>query len=216
MATTLLLVRHGATPNNLAVPAKLQGRRTDPGLAPIGIRQAESTAELLRGIPIHAAFASPLERAMQTAHIIAQPHDLAVQAVPELTECDVGRWDGLDWATIAQMDAEAHDRYHANPAEFGYPEGENFAQVFDRVAPALDELLDRHDGQTILAVSHHVVNRVYLAVALGLSVSQARKFSLDNCGVSVVVRSNGKNKVQVLNSSIHLFGIGEGAMASAA
>jgi broad specificity phosphatase PhoE len=37
-ATVLYLVRHGATDANLAVPARIQGRNTDPALAGVGVR----------------------------------------------------------------------------------------------------------------------------------------------------------------------------------
>ena len=38
--TVLYLIRHGATDANLAVPARIQGRNTNPALAAIGVRQA--------------------------------------------------------------------------------------------------------------------------------------------------------------------------------
>ena len=51
MPTTLYLVRHGATAANLLRPARLQGR-ADPPLAPVGVRQADATRDLLATIPV--------------------------------------------------------------------------------------------------------------------------------------------------------------------
>ncbi len=206
-STTLYLIRHGATDANLAVPARIQGRNTNPALAAVGIRQAEATRDFLDTRSFERCYTSPLLRAAQTASIVAAPHGLTPVPIEALTECDVGRWEGLDWESIRASDPEGHARFHANPAEFGYPGGETFADVYDRVRPALDELLLRHIGETIIVVAHHVVNRTYLAGLLGLGPDRARKVILDNCGISVVVRRRGKTTVGTLNAAFHLEGI---------
>src|SRR4051794_37077927 len=90
--TTLYLIRHGATEANLASPARLQGRRQDPPLARLGVRQAEATRALLAICPLDACYCSPLSRAVQTAAIVAEPHGLTPQPLAALTECDVGLW----------------------------------------------------------------------------------------------------------------------------
>jgi broad specificity phosphatase PhoE len=205
--TVLYLIRHGATEANLAKPARLQGRRSNPPLARLGIRQAELTRDYLAVRAIDHCYCSPLLRAVQTATIVAKPHGLTPVPLPALTECDVGRWEGLDWQTIRYLDAEGHERFHDDPATFGYPGGESFAQVYDRSAPAIDELLEKHAGESILVVAHHVVNRTYLAGVLGLEPGQARQVSLDNCGISIVVRQGGKTTVSTLNAAFHLQGV---------
>jgi broad specificity phosphatase PhoE len=207
MKTVLYLVRHGATEANLAQPPRLQGCRHNAPLSRVGIRQAEATRDFLAVRSIDHCYCSPLLRAVQTATIVAAPHGLAAQILPALTECDVGRWEGLDWQSIRYLDAEAYQRFMNNPAEFGYPGGESFADVYRRAAPALEELLQAHAGQSILIVSHNVVNRTYLAGVLGLTVSQARQVILDNCGISVVVREGEKTRVNTLNAAFHLQGV---------
>jgi broad specificity phosphatase PhoE len=207
MRTVLYLLRHGATEANLARPAKLQGRRLDPPLAALGVRQAEATRDLLAIRPIDACYCSPLHRAMQTAAIVAAPHGLTPEPIEGLTECDVGRWEGLDWPTIRETDPEAYRRYMANPGEHGYPEGESFADVYRRASDALETLLARHEGGSLLVVAHHVVNRTYLGGLLGLPPSRARQVTLDNCGISVVIRDAEAATVSTLNAAFHLQGL---------
>jgi broad specificity phosphatase PhoE len=202
--TVLYLIRHGATEANLARPARIQGRRHDPPLAAAGARQAEATRDLLAALPLDQVYCSPLLRAVQTAAIIAAPHGLAPQPLEALTECDVGDWEGLDWQTVRCRDPEGYERFHANPAQFGYPGGESLAEVHGRAAPCLDELLRRHPGEVIVVVGHHVVNRTYLAGLLGLGPERARQVVLDNCGVSVVVREGDTARVATLNAAFHL------------
>src|SRR5579871_1625768 len=196
--TVLYLIRHGATEANLARPPRLQGRRHNPPLSRLGMRQAEATRDLLAIRPIDRCYASPLLRAVQTAAIVAAPHGLTPQPHPALIECDMGRWEGLDWQSIRAVDAEGFQRFHANPAEFGYPGGESFRDVHRRATSALDQLLNVHAGESILVVAHHIVNRTYLAGLLGLTPDQANQVTLDNCGISVVIRDGAKTAVSTL------------------
>lgn len=207
MPTTLYLLRHGATPANLMKPAKLQGRGVDTDLAPVGLRQAHLTRDYLALQPFAAVYSSPLRRALQTAQIVAEPHNLAPNLVPELTECDVGHWEGKSWEEIAISDAEAYAKYHADPGLNGYLGGENFTQVRDRGTAALNAILERHAGQRVLVVSHHIVNRTYLAGVLGLPASRARAVALDNCSISVVTVEKGKATLTTLNAVFHLQGV---------
>jgi broad specificity phosphatase PhoE len=207
MRTILYLLRHGATESNLARPARLQGRRLDAPLAKLGIRQAEATRDFLGIRPVDHCYSSPLVRAMQTAAIVAAPHGLSPQPLEALSECDVGQWECLDWLTIRHRDPEAYERYMSDPGQFGYPGGESFADVYARVSDALENLLAVHAGQTILVVAHHVVNRTYLAGLLGLRMEQARHVTLDNCGISIVIRDDDETTVATLNAAFHLQGV---------
>ena len=70
----LIVVRHGATSANLAVPHILQGHALDLSLNEIGVKQAEQVAEFLAEVfanrPSPALFSSQLKRAVETAEMI--------------------------------------------------------------------------------------------------------------------------------------------------
>lgn len=188
-------------------PAKLQGRGTDTSLAPLGRCQAIATRDFLAIRSIDVVYSSPLRRAFETAEMIAEPHDLVPIVVPELTECDVGKWEGLSWEEIRSNDPDNYSRYHADPSLNGYLGGENFTQVYQRGKKAIDELMVRHEGSSLVVVSHHIVNRTYLAGVLGLGPARARMVSLDNCGISIVIREKGKTTLSTLNAAFHLQGV---------
>jgi broad specificity phosphatase PhoE len=209
--TTLYLLRHAATEANLARPYRLQGRRLDMPLADLGIRQAELTRDYLALHPLDRVVSSPLQRARQTAEIIAAPHGLSVELEDPLVECDVGVWEGLSWDTIRQQDPLAWQRFEEDPASYPYPGGESFSQVWHRISQFLDHLMERRQGETILVVSHHIVCRVYLAGLLGMPLAKAKLVKLDNCGLSVVRRHPGGTAVATLNSAFHLLGLGAAA-----
>jgi broad specificity phosphatase PhoE len=207
METVLYLIRHGATDANLASPPLLQGRGRDFSLAALGVCQAEATRDFLALRRINHCYSSPMQRALETAAIVAAPHGLKPIAVEALTECHVGRWEGLDWETIRAREPNRFELFMSNPADYGYPEGESFAEVHVRVSKTLEELLAKHSGESLLVVGHHVVNRTYLAGLLGLDAGQARRVTLDNCGVSIIVRENGWTHVEALNAVFHLQGV---------
>ncbi|REE98275.1 histidine phosphatase family protein [Thermomonospora umbrina] len=64
----------------------------DPGLTELGLRQAERTAEWLRGVDPAAVFSSPLRRALRTAEFIADAAGVAVRTDDRLRERM--NWDG--------------------------------------------------------------------------------------------------------------------------
>ncbi|MCS6852033.1 MAG: histidine phosphatase family protein [Gemmataceae bacterium] len=207
MKTTLYLVRSAATEATLAQPPRLQGRQHNFPLARLGVRQAEATRDFLAIRPIDVCFCSPLLRAIQTATIVAAPHGLAPAPLDDLTECHVGRWEGLDWPSIRYLEAEAYQRFRKDPAAHGFPAGESYAEVHRRVAPALEKLLDQHAGKAILVVSHDVAQRTYLAELLGLAIAQADRLTLDPAGISIVLRHDGATQVATLNAHFHLQGV---------
>jgi broad specificity phosphatase PhoE len=141
---------------------------------------------------------------METAAAIAGPHDLVVQELPAILECDVGDWEGKSWVDIQQADPEAHRLFTTNPAEQGYRGGENLNQLLARVVPGLEQVMAENLGRTVATVAHNVVNRSYLAHVLGVPLSKARPITQNNCGVNVLRYRGGAVKMLSVNSIFHL------------
>jgi broad specificity phosphatase PhoE len=186
--TVLHLIRHGATEANLADPPRLLGRRLDPPLAPLGIRQAEAARDALAQVPLTHCYSSPLQRAIATAAIVATPHGLSPQTLEPLTECDLGHWEGLDWNTIRRRESEACASFFAKPGRTRPPGGETYQEVHTRASAAFEHILNLHRGEEVVAVAHHVVLRTYLAGLRGLPLDRAREISLANGEVIMIIR----------------------------
>jgi broad specificity phosphatase PhoE len=204
VSTLLYLLRHAATPANLACPPRLQGRRHDPPLAPLGILQTEAARDRLAALPLRRCSCSPMLRAAQTAALVAAPHGLCPEPVEALAECDVGRWEGLDWQTVRYLDADAYSLFQLDPAAHGYPGGESLADVHRRCAPVLERLLTQYADGSLLVVTHQVVLRVFLAGLLGLPLCRARELRFDNASLSVVSCDSNRTSVLALNDTAHL------------
>ncbi len=206
-STTMILARHGATAANLSRPYILQGQGVDLPLDPLGVEQAEALARVLSPEKIHAAYCSPLVRARDTAERASRAHGLTPIVVSEITEANAGHWEGKSWDDICQHWPEERRLHDEDPAANGYPNGETFADVRDRVVPAMEKIAARHRGETVLVVAHNVVNRAALAHWLNLPIKYSRRLPQNNAAFNVVVFEEPKTRVHTINVNKHLAGL---------
>lgn len=140
--TRLLLVRHGQSEWN--AERRWQGR-ADPPLSELGRRQAG--AARIPGVDV--VVSSPLVRAHDTARIVAASLGVTVAEVhADLQEREAGEWTGLTRVEIAARTPGAPES-GARPA--GY---EPDTDVWERAGRVLRDLAGRHEGRTVLAISH--------------------------------------------------------------
>ncbi len=203
-STHLLLVRHGATSANEQRPYVLQGQGVDLPLSDTGRKQASAVAEFLSRFGLSAVYCSPMRRAVETAGAIAACQGAEVQPIADLQECDVGRWEGLDWESIRREHPGAYRVFMENPAVFPYLGGESYQDVLQRIEPILTDLLNRHVGESIAVIAHNVVNRVYLARLLGLELRRARELTQTNACVNVIRFREGQASLVTMNADFHL------------
>lgn len=201
MAATLILVRHGQTDWN--VNARYMGW-IDEGLNPEGQRQAERLARRLDRWPISAIYSSPLARALRTAQIIAGPHSLPVQTMPELGEMRIGDWEGMLAVEIAARYPELWRTWRASPGDFRMPSGESLGEVAERAAAAFVRIMDGAEGTMALAVTHDVVVRLLVARCLGVSHAIYRRLEVGNASMTIIERDGARLRLKVMNDTCHL------------
>ena len=167
MNTRILLVRHGST--ELSAEDRFAGA-TDVQLAAEGERQASCLAQRLVGVKLAAVYASPLSRTLRTAAILAEPHKL--QVVPEdgLREINHGRWEQRTRAEVEALFAEEYRAWEDDPFTFAPQGGETGLGVLARALPALRAMVQQHQGQTVLVVSHKATNRLLMGSILGFDL----------------------------------------------
>lgn len=198
---TLYLVRHGETLLNYY--NKMQGWADAP-LTARGVQQAKSCGRMLQDLRFDMLFSSDLGRAMSTAqHIMREnKHDDAIPtaALFGLREVFFGALEGLNsddvwddmvaasgYNSLAEMEAKGlfHkplDLFHAmDPAG----DAENFAAFYQRLQPALDDIMTTaHPQANILVVGHGITLR-YMIQALVPSFPLSGRF-LGNASVTVL------------------------------
>ena len=145
--TTLLLVRHGETIDNVGhiMQGQTQGQLNENGMA-----QARMLAEQMVGTEIDAFVSSDLKRAYDTCVIIAEPHGKEVVTTPLLRERDWGDFTGKFIPDLTDKPWP--------------PNVESMAMLRQRSADFLAFIRNRFPGQTVLAVGHGIINKVIQSV----------------------------------------------------
>jgi len=201
--TRIVLVRHGQTAWNREV--RFRGRADLP-LDDFGLQQAEATGRYLRTRwPVDVVYASPMQRAMETAQAIAAAHDLTAQSFDGLLDIDFGEWQGRSPEEVEEDDPKLLKAWFEAPHTVRVPGGESLADVRDRVVSGLDRVIERHPGQTVAMVGHTVVNRVLLCAVLGLGNDHFWRLRQETCAVNVFdADRDGTFTIVELNDTCHL------------
>ena len=131
---------------------------TDIPLNELGKTQATYAKEALRDVHINAAYASPLQRAVETAQIILESHETDLIIENELHEQNAGDWEGLTAQEIEERFPGQHDIWTYKPTEVRIQNGERFQDVQTRATAAFWEIARNNPGETVLIVAHMVVN----------------------------------------------------------
>ena len=195
--TLVLLVRHGTTPTTGKV---LPGRARGLRLAESGKQQAERVAERIAELgKVAALYASPLERARETAAPISRALRTPVRIDRGLLECDFGAWTGQslrrlmrkpEWTTVQR-----------SPSVFRFPEGESFVEMQTRMVGALDTIRRRHAGRTVVCVSHADPIKAVVAHAMGTPLDLFQRIVISTCSVSAILYTDSAPIVLTVNST---------------
>ncbi len=146
--TTIHLVRHGQVDNPRAI---IYGRLPGYHLSERGKRQAEAAARRLEHADVGAVWSSPMERAQETAEIIAAPHGIPVTTDERLTE-SLTTLEGVRGTIRGLLTAPRHWWHFRNPMRPSW--GESFDEVRKRMLDAVADALSRSDGRELVIVSH--------------------------------------------------------------
>lgn len=145
--TTLLLVRHGETVDN--VNQIMQGQ-TQGQLTAQGLLQAHRLAESLRSEPIDVFVSSDLKRSVDTCRVVAEAHGKGVVTTPLLRERDWGSFTG---------------RYIPSLKGETWPDDiESLEALKHRARRFMQYITDNYPGLTVLAVGHGIINKAIQAV----------------------------------------------------
>ena len=196
-STVVVLVRHGQTGTTGKV---LPGRAPGLHLADAGREQAERAAARIAELKqVDAVYASPLERARETAAPIAAARGLRVRTERGLLECDFGDWTGQELKTLMKLpEWGAVQRY---PSGFRFPNGESFVEMQQRMVGAIEKLRAAHPGGVVVAVSHADTIKAAVAHAMGTHLDLFQRIVISTCSISAIAYSPGGPAVLTVNST---------------
>ena len=191
------MVRHGRTPTTGRV---LPGRAAGLHLADSGKAEAEAVAKRIAEIKgVSAVYASPLERARETAAPIGKILGQKVNIHKGLLECDFGDWTGAQLTAL--MKKPEWTTVQKAPSTFRFPNGESFTEMQQRMVSALDDIRAKHPGGIVVCVSHADPIKAAVAHAMGTHIDLFQRIVISTCSVSAVAYSPSGPVVLTVNST---------------
>ena len=216
----IYLARHGQDQDNAA--SILNGHRNQP-LTSIGIRQASAVAEKIRsaGLTFDAIYSSPLQRAHQTALIIASEGQclgsecrnsnkspcesesaVHVQVMDQLIERDFGVMTGVPTKEIRSRCSGPGELLLTDTISyFLKPEGaETFPDLIERANGVIEDIRKQHEGrdESVLLVTHGDFGKMLYAAYYELKWEDVLKqFHFGNSEVLLLSKDSTPDKAHV-------------------
>lgn len=198
----LILIRHAETAHNR--DNRVQGRADNP-LSELGVQQAAALGAALRGQTLATIVASPLQRALDTARVVAQETGAPLETDPALEEMHVGELEGLAIAEMRERYPEFLSEWVTERgASIPMPGGESLDQVKQRAWAVVERLRGRFEDQTAAIVSHNFVLGTLITTALGMPLHNFRRFRLGVCSMTVLRFRADRTLLLSLNDQCHL------------
>jgi alpha-ribazole phosphatase len=192
----LMLLRHGEP------EPEARGRcygRLDIGLSEAGRRQISEKVKLLGSLHAHALYASPLQRAAESAVIAGESLRLQPEIVPALAELDFGVFEGMPYQDIERLYPEEYKMWMKHPTRVAFPGGESFSEMAQRVLQFASALPEKHQNQAVVIVAHGGVNRIILANALSMPNEMIFRVDQRYAGLSVIDYFQEHPVVRIMN-----------------
>jgi|CXWL01.1.fsa_nt_gi broad specificity phosphatase PhoE len=207
-AVRLYLIRHGQSENN---QARTEGRigTFDPPLTKIGEMQAERVGEKMAAYGVDAIYASPLQRAYNTAAPIAQRTGIQIKVIDDLQEINEPSKDG---SIDPNENREVADhraikaRFEAAPTWDNLPGGESSAHFRERIGRAIAQIVEECPGKRVAIACHGGVIQTYVGMVLGLDRNDFPFYAF-NASITSVRAWQDKRALWRLNDLAHLEGM---------
>ena len=189
--TTFLIIRHGYSKSN--EQGYFTGR-TDVALTPLGMEQAQQTAEYLhKNYQIDLLYSSPLQRAYNTARPISQIFNLPIKTEEDLQEINGGDWEEKTPERILELYRDDYTLWLQNIGVARCTNGENMQEVQNRAIKALAKIAENNDGKVIAVTTHAGVIRAMQCLWQKLPLTEMKNIPwVQNTSISIVTYEDGE------------------------
>ena len=193
--TTFFLVRHAVTEHT---GKRLSGWMEGISLTERGVEQAKRVAQHLSDVDLEAVYSSPIERTLETARIVAEPHELRVQTRRGLGEVEYGTWTNRPLRSL--MRTKLWSTVQRWPSGARFPDGESIREVQTRAINEIEKIATEHQKGTVCCVSHGDVIKLVIAHYLGVHIDLYQRLVIAPASVSVVTLTERGPVVLSLNA----------------
>lgn len=174
MPLTVIGIRHGEVHNPEGI---IYSGLPGYGLSDLGRDQARQVADAVKDMNVVALYASPLDRAIETAQAIADITGAEVRPEIRLHEWrHWAQWAGMTWEELRTKGRDAWEMYRSDPGSV--TSGESLEQLADRVESWLSDVVRDHEDGVVVGVAHLEPWRAILLRRLGLSGSELHNLTI--------------------------------------
>lgn len=195
----LILVKHAETFENAA---RITQGQLDTKLSPTGKKQAKKVSERLKDVKIDIAYSSDLSRALDTCEAILKHHAATkLIATKDLREQAKGKFQGKTQSEKKAMGYDPGQNY----ATWKPDGGESLTEVWERLIPFVEEIIEKNKNKTILIVSHGGPIACLLAYFDGKTVNDFGYYlTKKGTAVSIIQINSSNVNIKLLNDASHL------------
>ena len=194
----IIFLRHGQAENN--TKRILAGRTEGVPLTKIGIEQAEQIGKYLKPIDISAIYSSPIERANNTAKIVAESNSIDYKLDERLTELDMGKFTRMPYDEIFAKHGNVFLKFYSDDPIISKYNVETFPHVQKRVMDMLDYTIKKHDQENVLLVTHMDPIKSVIAKVIDLKPLSLFELIIANCSLTIIKHHDEKLSLSAINA----------------
>ena len=196
----VLLIRHA-----IPIRRELESGIADPELANDGLKQAELMAQYLASEKLHAIYASPMQRAQQTAQPLASVQGLAITTVDGVAEYDK---NSNQYVPVEELKAKNDPRWQEMLRGEWTSTDETEDEFIKRIVDSIEEIIANHASQRVAIVCHGGVINAYICHVLGLANQRGFFYPNYTSIHRIAAAGSGERSIVTLNETSHLRGSG--------
>lgn len=190
MKTKVIVIRHAEAAGNKErfFQGSIDGKVSEKGYL-----QLDALAERMKDIKFDAIYSSPLSRARETAEAANRYAQLPMNIDERLVEINGGVWEGVPWKDIPKKFIIQGINWVRFPWRFAPKNGEKMTECYKRISSAVLDIAAKHEGQTVVIVSHGCSIRNLICFAKGLSIKHLNEINwCDNTALNEIEIENGR------------------------
>ena len=196
----VLLIRHA-----IPIRRELESGIADPELAAEGLKQADLMAHYLASEKLHAIYASPMQRAQQTAQPLASVQGLSITTVDGFAEYDKNSNQSVP---VEELKAKNDPRWQEMLRGEWTSTDETEDEFIKRIVDSVEEIIANHASQRVAIVCHGGVINAYICHVLGLANQRGFFYPNYTSIHRIAAAGSGERSIVTLNETSHLRGSG--------
>jgi len=194
----IIFLRHGQAENN--TKRILAGRTEGVPLTKTGVEQAERIAKYLKHMDVSAIYSSPIERASNTAKIVADYNSLNYELDDRLIEIEMGKFTRMNYDDMFAKYGNVFLKFYENDPIIAKCEVETFAEVQKRVLDMVGYIVKKHKNQNVVLVTHMDPIKSMLSTVMDLKPKTLFELIIANASLTIVKEQDEKFYLSAINA----------------